>query len=74
MEEARVEIFPFHKILFYPLANRLSYRNHRKIIVIDGQTAFTGNINVSAKYINCNGGIRICALTDRVFFICSTFF
>ena len=52
MEEARVEIFPFHKILFYPLANRLSYRNHRKIIVIDAQTAFTGGINVSAKYIN----------------------
>ena len=44
MEEARVEIFPFHKILFYPLANRLSYRNHRKIIVIDAQTAFTGGI------------------------------
>ena len=52
MKEAGVDIFPFHKILFYLLANRLSYRNHRKIIVIDGQTAFNGGINVSYKYIN----------------------
>lgn len=52
LHNAGVEIHPFQKILFYLLANRLNYRNHRKIIVIDGQTAFTGGINVSDKYIN----------------------
>ena len=52
LKDAGVEVFPFQKILFYLLANRLNYRNHRKIIVIDGQTAFTGGINVSNKYIN----------------------
>src|ERR1019366_8382913 len=52
LKEAGVEVYPFQKILFYLLANRLNYRNHRKIIVIDGQTAFTGGINVSNKYIN----------------------
>ena len=52
MRSAGIEIYPFHKILFYVLANRINYRNHRKIIVIDGQTAFTGGINVSDKYIN----------------------
>jgi cardiolipin synthase len=52
MREAGIEIFPFQKVWFYLLANRLNYRNHRKIIVIDGQTAFTGGINVSDKYIN----------------------
>lgn len=46
------EVFPFHKIRFYLLANRLNYRNHRKIVVVDGQTAFVGGINVSDKYIN----------------------
>jgi len=30
----------------------LNYRNHRKIIIIDGQQAFVGGINVSDKYIN----------------------
>ena len=56
LKDAGVEIFPFQKILFYLLANRLNYRNHRKIIIIDGQTAFTGGINVSDRYINNKPG------------------
>ena len=49
---AGVQAFPFYKILFVALANRLNYRNHRKIIVIDGCVGFTGGINVSDRYIN----------------------
>jgi cardiolipin synthase len=52
MKKAGIEIYPFQKVHFYLLANRLNYRNHRKIIVIDGQIGFTGGINVSDKYIN----------------------
>ncbi|MBK8496558.1 MAG: cardiolipin synthase [Chitinophagaceae bacterium] len=52
MQEAGIEIYPFSKVHFYLLANRFNYRNHRKIVIIDGQTAFTGGINVSDKYIN----------------------
>jgi cardiolipin synthase len=52
MGQAGVEIHPFHKIHFYFLANRINYRNHRKIVVIDGRTAFVGGINVSDKYVN----------------------
>ena len=58
MKDAGVEIYPFQKVLFYLLANRLNYRNHRKIIVIDGQTAFTGGINICDKYIN-NGSDKM---------------
>ncbi|WP_428331639.1 cardiolipin synthase [Mucilaginibacter sp.] len=47
-----VEAFPFYKIWFIALSNRTNYRNHRKIIVIDGFTAFVGGINVSDRYIN----------------------
>jgi cardiolipin synthase len=47
-----VRAFPFFKISFIPFANRVNYRNHRKIIVIDGHTAFVGGINVSDRYIN----------------------
>ncbi|HPR00695.1 MAG TPA: cardiolipin synthase [Saprospiraceae bacterium] len=42
---------------FFPLyVNRvmrwqINYRNHRKIVVVDGKTGFTGGINVSDKYI-----------------------
>ena len=52
MRDAGIEIYPFSKVHFYLLANRINYRNHRKIVVIDGQTGFVGGINVSDKYIN----------------------
>jgi cardiolipin synthase len=52
LRAAGIEIFPFYKIRFFFLANRINYRNHRKIIVIDGITGFIGGINVSDRYIN----------------------
>ena len=52
LKEAGVKVFPFLKVYFMLFANRLNYRNHRKIIVIDGHTAFVGGINVSDRYIN----------------------
>ena len=58
MRKVGIEIYPFQKVHFYLLANRLNYRNHRKIIVIDGQIGFTGGINVSDKYIN-NGSQKL---------------
>ena len=53
LRAAGAEAFPFYKIN-HPIyfANRLNYRNHRKIVIIDGKTAFVGGINVSDKYIN----------------------
>ncbi|MBN8875974.1 MAG: cardiolipin synthase [Sphingobacteriales bacterium] len=51
-----IKTAPFYKIRFLLLANRLNYRNHRKIIVIDGHTAFTGGINISDKYVNNKPG------------------
>jgi cardiolipin synthase A/B len=56
MREAGIEIHPFQKVHFYLLANRINYRNHRKIVVIDGHTGFTGGINVSDRYINHKKG------------------
>lgn len=54
MGAAGVEVFPFHAIIFMALANRLNYRNHRKIIVIDGTLGYVGGVNVSDRYINGN--------------------
>lgn len=47
-----IEIYPFYKIKLIYLANRMNYRNHRKIIVIDGEIGFTGGINWSDRYSN----------------------
>ena len=59
LKENGVEIFPFLKVYFIAFANRLNYRNHRKIIVVDGRIAFVGGINVSDKYINEPGDKKL---------------
>lgn len=39
----------------FPLINiRLNYRNHRKIVVIDGKEAFVGGFNVGDEYLGEN--------------------
>ncbi|WP_027126400.1 cardiolipin synthase [Gelidibacter mesophilus] len=52
LEDAGVQTIPFYKIIWYAFANRLNYRNHRKIIIIDGTTSFIGGINMSDRYRN----------------------
>ncbi|WP_157304549.1 cardiolipin synthase [Chitinophaga tropicalis] len=51
LEEYGAEVYSFSPVLinFYVNAN---YRNHRKIIVIDGEVAFTGGINIDDRYLN----------------------
>lgn len=52
LETAGVKVLEFNPI--NPLASKkewsLNRRDHRKIIVVDGMTAFTGGINISAVY------------------------
>jgi len=55
LHEAGIQAHPFNRIRLIRFANRLNYRNHRKIVVIDGHTSFTGGINVSDRYINGPG-------------------
>ncbi|MDH6254103.1 cardiolipin synthase [Chryseobacterium sp. H1D6B] len=54
LRESGVETSPVNKITFKIFANRVNYRDHRKIIIVDGAEVFTGGINVSDKYINPN--------------------
>ncbi|WP_312355036.1 cardiolipin synthase [Empedobacter sp.] len=51
-----VEFQTFLPVRFSSLANS-NYRNHRKILIVDGKKAFLGGINISDKYINQNGVI-----------------
>lgn len=55
LKDAGIQAFPFYKIIFILFANRVNYRNHRKIIVVDGCIGFTGGINVSDRYVNKPG-------------------
>ncbi|SFE66541.1 cardiolipin synthase [Chitinophaga sp. CF118] len=51
LEDNGAEVYSFSPVLinFYLNAN---YRNHRKIIVIDGDVGFTGGINIDDRYLN----------------------
>ncbi|QOW11128.1 cardiolipin synthase [Kaistella flava (ex Peng et al. 2021)] len=59
LRENGVKAFPFYRIKLIKLASRLNYRNHRKIIVIDGRISFIGGINISDKYSNASKGNKL---------------
>lgn len=52
LNDGGVQTAPFYKVKWYVFANRLNYRNHRKIIIIDGIIGFVGGINMSDRYRN----------------------
>lgn len=51
LTDAGVEVQSFLPMRFGRLLSSINYRNHRKIVVVDGLMAFTGGINVSDKYL-----------------------
>src|SRR5690606_2425201 len=52
-EKKGIQFEIFMQVRYSSLANS-NYRNHRKIIVIDGTVGYVGGINISDKYINPN--------------------
>lgn len=55
-DRAGVEYYPFMPV-YIPKLSRANYRDHRKIVVIDGKVGFVGGMNVADRYINKNGKI-----------------
>lgn len=46
-----VEVGRFSPISFPYFTHYLNYRNHRKIVVVDGRVAYTGGINIAERYL-----------------------
>jgi cardiolipin synthase len=46
-----VEIYPFMEVRFPRLTSQVNFRNHRKIVIVDGKMGFTGGINIADRYI-----------------------
>ncbi|HRR94502.1 MAG TPA: phospholipase D-like domain-containing protein, partial [Bacteroidales bacterium] len=42
-----VEIYPFMPVRFPWLTNKINYRNHRKILVVDGLKGYVGGLNIA---------------------------
>lgn len=50
-----VEVVPFLPVRFPQFTSKANYRNHRKIIVIDGQTGYIGGMNIALRYLGGKG-------------------
>jgi cardiolipin synthase len=46
----------FNAVTFARLRSRIDFRNHRKIVVVDGCVGFTGGINVTDDYLPAPAG------------------
>lgn len=51
MRCAGMYVQAFLKERFPMLSSSLNYRNHRKVVIIDGKTAFIGGMNVADRYV-----------------------
>ncbi len=51
LRKAGVEVRCFQPVVFPWLTSRVNYRNHRKIVVVDGRVGFTGGINIADRYL-----------------------
>ncbi len=52
MTDAGIEVLPFMPVRFPSLSHKINYRNHRKIIVIDGNIGFIGGMNLALRYVS----------------------
>ena len=53
MKREGIEVCSFLKVVFPLLTSKVNYRNHRKIVVIDGRIGYMGGMNVADRY--CEG-------------------
>ena len=51
MRRDGVDAHAFLRITFTQLANRLNWRNHRKLVVIDGRVGYIGGMNIADRYV-----------------------
>ena len=51
MREEGIEVAPFLPVRFPSFTSKVNYRNHRKMIVIDGRTGFMGGMNIALRYV-----------------------
>ena len=51
MRYVGIEVRAFLKVRFPLFTSKVNYRNHRKIIVIDGVVGFVGGINIASRYL-----------------------
>ena len=59
IRDAGIEIECFLKVRFPMFTSKVNYRNHRKIVVVDGVVGFIGGINIADRYLTGNDEMGI---------------
>ena len=55
MRESGIEIVPFLPVRFPSFTSKVNYRNHRKLVVIDGVIGYVGGMNIALRYVKGTG-------------------
>ena len=56
MRREGIEAWPFMPVRFRSFTSKVNYRNHRKIVVVDGTTGYIGGMNVARRYVQGRDG------------------
>lgn len=51
MRAGGVDVHPFYRVTFPQLANRINWRNHRKLVIIDNEIGYVGGMNIADRYV-----------------------
>ena len=54
LKDAGVYVYPFLPLSFRLGRSKVNYRNHRKIVIVDGKIGFTGGVNIADRYFKGN--------------------
>jgi len=55
LKQSGAQVAFFMPFLKFPLRNYINLRNHRKILIFDGSSMFTGGMNLSGEYFSKDG-------------------
>ncbi len=56
MKRSGVQVKPFLPVRFPKFTSKVNYRNHRKIVVVDGRVGYVGGMNLALRYVEeCKG-------------------
>jgi len=51
LTSAGAGVYSFMPVRVYAFANKVNYRLHRKIVVVDGKVGFVGGLNIADRYL-----------------------
>lgn len=51
MKDAGIEVLGFMRVAFPIFSSKVNYRNHRKVVVIDGTIGYMGGMNIADRYV-----------------------